>query len=214
MIETLTSLIKENSPSWSPQYIAELGANDGTQTLELYHYYQDATILAMEPSPNLALGCRQKFQDKPRIIFLDKACTESEGTIKFQQSITANLGIGSIFRPTGKYPLEELKTTEIEVQSTRLETVMAIHQIPQIDLFWLDCQGAELQILRSMGKNLHNTTYIYSEYMTQPIYEGQPLFSDLDKFLCENGFIQIWRKTAVENWFGDTLYYNPSKNNS
>lgn len=208
MISNLISVLADRYPGWQPQVIAELGANDGTDTIELYNQFKESTVIACEPDPQLAAICKLKFADKPRIMFLDKACSPIEGLAKFHQSTTGNHGIGSLYKPSGKYSLEALNTREIIVETIRLDTICAQHHINKIDLLWLDAQGGELGILQSMGELIKEVSIIYTEYEYQDIYTGQPLLADLHSFLYDNGFYKIWQKDEAEGWFGNAVYVN------
>jgi FkbM family methyltransferase len=57
------------------------------------------------------------------------------------------------------------------------------------DLLKLDIQGAELMVLRHAEARLRDAVVIQAEVEFLPLYRGQPLFSDIDLFLRERGFV-------------------------
>jgi FkbM family methyltransferase len=57
------------------------------------------------------------------------------------------------------------------------------------DLLKLDIQGAELMVLRHAEARLRDAVVIQAEVEFLPLYRGQPLFSDIDIFLRERGFV-------------------------
>ncbi len=57
-----------------------------------------------------------------------------------------------------------------------------------LDLLKLDCQGAELSVLRGAGGRIRAIRWIYCEVSIEPIYDGAPLFGELHAFLRDAGF--------------------------
>jgi hypothetical protein len=55
-----------------------------------------------------------------------------------------------------------------------------------------DTQGFEHRILRGSEKALHSCHFFLVEVEFNTLYEGQPLFCDVDKFLRDRGFV-LWR---------------------
>ncbi len=53
----------------------------------------------------------------------------------------------------------------------------------------IDIQGGELMALSHAKKRLKSTLVIQTEVEFMPMYEGQPLFSDVDIFLRKHGFM-------------------------
>ncbi len=84
--------------------------------------------------------------------------------------------------------LLELTTTvsTSKVQTKRLDD---IPEIASIDYIKCDVQGAELDMLRGATRHLANVTVLDLEVEFVPMYEGQPLFADVDAFLREQGFL-------------------------
>lgn len=55
----------------------------------------------------------------------------------------------------------------------------------------LDTQGSELDILRGASTALNDVELVEIEVEFNPIYEGQPLFGDVDRFMRTQGFV-LW----------------------
>lgn len=82
--------------------------------------------------------------------------------------------------------LAPLHTVRAEtVETRRLDEVIA-HE--QVDFLKLDIQGAELLVLQHAMAVLEKTAVIHCEVEFSPIYQGQPLFSDVATFLAKQGF--------------------------
>ena len=58
----------------------------------------------------------------------------------------------------------------------------------EIDFLKMDVQGAELDVLRGAERLLPSILMIQTEVEFLPIYEHQPLFADVDKYLRAAGF--------------------------
>ena len=75
--------------------------------------------------------------------------------------------------------------SEEYVQTTKLD---AIHEIEACDYLKIDVQGAELDVLKGAEETLKDCLIVEVEVEFVPLYEKQPLFSDIDKFMRDQGF--------------------------
>ena len=73
----------------------------------------------------------------------------------------------------------------MQVQTRRLDDVEAI---ANVDLLKIDVQGYELEIFRHATKRLADTLVVHAETNFLPMYENQPLFSEVEQFLRAQGF--------------------------
>ncbi len=76
------------------------------------------------------------------------------------------------------------------VRTIALETKRMDDVVPSrpVDLMKLDVQGGELLILKHAVETLRNTAVVHCEVEFGTIYKDQPLFSDVESFLREQGF--------------------------
>ncbi len=74
---------------------------------------------------------------------------------------------------------------EVEVDTKRLDSVL---EIEAIDFLKIDIQGGELAVFKYGKKKLANTLAIQTEVGFYPLYDGQPMFGDVDVFLRSIGF--------------------------
>jgi FkbM family methyltransferase len=68
-----------------------------------------------------------------------------------------------------------------------------------IDVLKLDVQGAELDVLRGAESQLRQVVMLEAEVEFNRIYQGLPLFADIDSFLRERGFV-LWRLTRLAHY--------------
>lgn len=84
------------------------------------------------------------------------------------------------------------------VLTTTIDTWARSADVAAIDALKVDVQGAELDVLRGARQMLASARVIESEVEFQELYEGQPLFTDVDRFLRERGF-RLWRLREIHH---------------
>ncbi|HAN44987.1 MAG TPA: FkbM family methyltransferase [Cyanobacteria bacterium UBA8156] len=80
---------------------------------------------------------------------------------------------------------------ELPVTTTTLAAVCRQHQLRSPDVLRVDVQGAEREVLRGAAAILPHVLAIEVEVEFLPLYQGQPLFEDVDCFLRSQGFT-LW----------------------
>jgi FkbM family methyltransferase len=73
-----------------------------------------------------------------------------------------------------------------QIQTVKLDDV---REIKNIDYLKIDIQGAELEVFKNATNFLSNCLVIHTEVEFLPMYENQPLFSEVEMYLRELGFI-------------------------
>ena len=113
-------------------------------------------------------------------------------------------------------------TNEIRLRTQRLTSALLCdNDILDADFIKLDTQGSELDILRG-AKDLLQCNIFGAEVEVEfyPLYQGQPLFTEVDLFMRENGFMLFdlrrcyWKRDSVVTTsnprgqliFADALY--------
>lgn len=139
---------------------------------------------------------KQYRQDNISIIPIALAETTGKRTL----FITQNPACSSLLQPdpylTNNYPALYCAryVSSIEVETTTLDKWVEENDINAIDYIKIDTQGTELEILRGGSKILKYIRCLEVEVEFNPIYLGQPVFSDIDKFLRDRDFI-LWKLT-------------------
>jgi FkbM family methyltransferase len=75
-----------------------------------------------------------------------------------------------------------------EVNTIRLDDVAEI-RAQNCDLLKLDTQGSEAEILVNAIESLRGCLIVQTEVEFVPLYEGQPLFAEVDQLLRSQGFM-------------------------
>lgn len=78
-----------------------------------------------------------------------------------------------------------------QVVATRQVPTVRLDDVPElgeVDLIKIDVQGGELDVFRGARRCLASTLLVWTEVEFAPLYERQPLFADIDRFLREKSF--------------------------
>lgn len=100
-----------------------------------------------------------------------------------------------------------LKFQEKVVVSTEtLKNFLVENQLNSVDFIHMDVQGAELMVLKGADSFLQKIKMIWLEVENIELYKNQPLSSDVELFLKQNGFTKI--KDTLNHIAGDQLWVN------
>jgi FkbM family methyltransferase len=106
-----------------------------------------------------------------------------ETNAKFTSSLyRPNMALLSMFERLGEV---SQVVSERRVQTKRLDD---LPEVSGCDWLLLDVQGAELDVLRGAERLLGDVLVVETEVEFLPLYEGQPMFGDVDGFLRARGF--------------------------
>lgn len=165
-----------------------------------------AEIICFEPDRDEV--DRLNAQSPPTTTYLPVAlgaADHSSATLHITQQPACSSVYPPIKRLYEQYPalaeIRPLRTVETPMRS--LDAVLAERGIEGIDAIKLDTQGSELDILQGARRALKTCALIDLEVEFNPIYEGQALFCDVDRFLRDEGFV-LWR-------LSDLCHYAPGE---
>lgn len=176
--------------------VIEIGANDGTDTARLATGADK--LYACEPDPELFSGLVIKFSDIPKVT-LWPAAIDIENGSRYLNISTGNRGINSLyyFHPNlMDTPLQRHQVYRDGFQkrclvwTVRLDTLMALYNIPHVDFLWIDAQGSDLITLQSMGERMKDVKEGRCECTYKvPIYAGvDNTYESIISFLDSSGF--------------------------
>jgi FkbM family methyltransferase len=190
----------------SVRVVLDVGSRDAEVALYLKEHYANANVYAFECNPVAIELCKQNIAGRPGVFLVEKAVSDVTGELDFYAVDDVNIGAASLYVFNPEHPQEDLRQRKISVPSTTLADWARDEGIDQIDVIWIDLQGAELRAFRGLGELINSIGVIYTEVEYTPIYEGQPLEDQVRRYLTSKGFLVLTRFYAFEAWFGDELY--------
>lgn len=142
----------------------------------------------------------------------------SESNIEKTIFITSNQGqSSSFFRMKWHSFVHESVVqigSEIHVTSTLDDVLTSKGETGPTSLLVLDLQGAELEVLKGAINTLRETTAVFVEVALVEMYEGQPLLSDIHKFMLDHNFVLVQHDLISESMMGDALYVSQNHANN
>ncbi|WP_051261817.1 FkbM family methyltransferase [Desulfovibrio inopinatus] len=188
--------------------IVDGGANKGRRTQTFLDLFPEAHIHAFEPLPDLASKLSKRFPAQSVTVH-----QYGLGASSFPTTINKlnRPTLSSILPPSGiqeKYADQVLTLSDvIPIQVVSLDEVLP----DGADVVKLDLQGYELEALRGMPQTLARCRAILVEVAFIPLYEGQPLFEEIELFLSSSGFVleklyDIWTNQQNEKTAADALF--------
>jgi|SanBayMetagenome_1026888.scaffolds.fasta_scaffold11420_2 FkbM family methyltransferase len=169
--------------------------NDGTQGWSLLK--PNLTIYGFDADPSTCQQMNQELE-KQKVNWTEKhiplALGNQVGTSTLY--VTKFPACSSLYKPSqfyinrylGNSELIQLVSTET-IEMTTLDEFCKSEKITEIDFIQIDTQGAELQVIEGAVNILKQSTLAMKvEVEFTQIYENQPLFSDVDISLRNQGF--------------------------
>ena len=157
----------------------------------------DLKIFGFEPDAEECERLRALYQGrKVEIVPLGLAGRPGKRTLYFTRQPACSSLLKPIDALTRDYPAlhcaQEVRS--IEIDTTTLDIWARSIDLGAVDYLKLDTQGTELEILQGGESILPSVRALEIEVEFNPIYEGQPLFSDVDQYLRRHGFV-LWQLT-------------------
>ncbi len=237
---SLESALKWSGVVSEPRFIVDVGANIG-QTLEAFlSWWPIARCLSLEPLPDAFAelqGVVSKYSgraeaincgvgSKPGKLALNASKTQSTTSSfhklnKSAETVQAHRGL----RSTPSFlELGAEDNYEVEVSVAKLDDILTSSKNKSatwfnengVDIFKIDTQGWELEVLRGATEVLKRTKVVLTEWQFDDIYGQPPPLHDLDKNLSDAGF-RLWDishiyqdlKTMRTLWV-DLIYAKPA----
>ena len=163
------------------QVVFDVGANVGESAKTYRRLYPHADIWSFEPFPNTYEHlCRSLVDEKfhPVALALSDQISKAE----------LNIGAVSI---TNSLLRRETDTGEaIEIQTDTLDHFCSERGISNIDILKVDVEGAEDRVFRGAKDMLSRRAIrsVFVEVYFRPVYDGMPMFWDLNAQLSNFGF--------------------------
>jgi FkbM family methyltransferase len=174
-IGVLREIYLDNEYDWmpvdEPKIIIDLGAHYGDTTLYYHIRFPQATIIAVEPSPENYARLVKNVRGIPSIIPIQAAVGDTNGVIDLEVGGSA-LGYSTV------------KTSEagrtVSVPQITLATLLSERRIDKADLIKFDIEGAEFTAFATESARLLSRSFI-GEVHTD-LVPGSTLASFLERF--------------------------------
>jgi len=225
-LSVLMDIITQKNPANEPETssgdrggvraIFEFGSRYGEDTCEFAKKYPNATVYGFECNPETLPLCRKAVEGFSNIVLTEKAVSNEIGTVKFypmdkEKTETTwedgNQGASSLLKASDNYKVEKYVQKEVTVESTTLDAFVTEHKISQVDLLWMDVQGAELFALEGFGEKIKMVKLMHIEVNFIEIYSGQPLYEDIRSFMEKKNFT-FMGFTSKGDYFSDAIFIN------
>ena len=144
-----------------PLTILDIGSRDCLEAIEFSKHFINSKVYSFEPNPDAIKIARKNSKEYKNHTLIEKAVSDKNGYIKFypiNPELTetthkdGNIGASSMFKASGKYPIEKYVQKEIEVESITIEQFCKDNNINKIDFVWMDLQGAEYLAFKDQRK--------------------------------------------------------------
>jgi len=190
-IQLWTGMVDEfmktiHDTGWSPKVFLDIGSCHLEQTIEVAQYHPNTRFIAFEPVPWSYQLCYKRSLEWDNVEVYNFAISEVEGYSDFW-IVDQNLGGSSLLEPID-VPLSSNKWDKTRVYCRRLDNFLKYLGIESVDTIWMDTQGTELNVLKSLGKYIDDVLFIHAEAAPKEYYKGHILKDELESFLHEKGF--------------------------
>jgi len=176
-----------------PLTVIDIGARGGVED----HWSQFGTAIRLYGFEPDETECdRLNHRDDRVATYIPLALGSSTSEQRFY--VTKDPFCSSLFPPCDELVRERPRLTEMSVQEVTTIQTQTIddwaseYDIGDLDHMKIDAQGAELAILEGAVRSLGSVRSLNLEVQFSRLYEGTPLFGDIDRFLRERGFV-LWR---------------------
>lgn len=212
----LVEVYRSALPDRPAHVIFDVGARDCEDSGLFAQTFADATVHAFECNPDTLPACRKMAASNGRIRLNENAVSDRAGRISFYQTDPDRTlteapalapGTSSMFVATGNYPEERYAQRKIDVEAITLEDYIRKQAIPAVDILWMDVQGAEVLVLKGLGKRIGDLACIHAEVEFFEIYEGQAMYRDVDTLLRSLGF-RLAGFTSYSRYAADAVYFH------
>ncbi|WP_296419330.1 FkbM family methyltransferase [Pseudooctadecabacter sp.] len=144
-------------------------------------------VWGFEPNPK-AFADLQKVQNDRATYFPQAIGPEGKGTF-YAHEFAVLSSLFPIYRPTadflGRERWYEKQVTKMEMD---LVTIDSLDDLPRVDVLKMDLQGGELSVVEGGRDRLSEAMVVIPEVRFIRMYEGEPLWAELDLELRAQGF--------------------------
>jgi len=199
--------------------ILDIGGCEGEESIRYSRLFPLSKLYIFEPLPKnvqLIENNLKRYKIK-NVELVPKAVSDIVGVTEFYvssgqpETIEVDWDFGnkssSLLPPQEQNHPDWLKFVEkIKVETITLESFFLSNKVEIVDFAHIDVQGAELRVLKGAKKHLKNIKSIWLEVADIEIYKNQPLRSEVEEFMQDQGFYLA--RSFMNGSAGDQLYVN------
>ena len=173
--------------------IFDIGANGGHITGRYRQAFPHATIYSFEPFSKPFRLLTRQAEKWGGVVPVNVAIAGKKGKRDLflnQHHVTNSLlpTVPGVEQYVDRAVIENVD--KIKVPVTTIDAFCAEHHLPGIQVLKMDIQGSELEALKGAKKMLAQQAFslVYTEIWFVKVYQGQPLFHELYRFLDKYGY--------------------------
>ena len=194
--------VQELVDAWSigPSGVIHIGAHAAEESSD-YQQYGWSPVIWIEANPMLIDRLKEIVPAEDMVIC---AALWDEDELSLVFNLANNGESSSLLQPvTHLIEHPDIKfETHLTLSTKRLDSILT--EIP--NFLNLDVQGAELHVLRGLGKLVESLDYIYTEINDEELYKDCAKLKDLDSFLESKGFYRVCLRRNGRSGWGDAFY--------
>lgn len=179
--------------------IAEIGAEDGADLIELAGHMPHALCYAIE---GLKDNYDKHFEylSRKNIKSYNVVISDYDGKIDFYEK--EDPGVHGIFRSHWSPTIKKHRIT-----CYRFDTFIAKTGLPIPDMVKIDVEGASYEVIKGFGEVLKKVKVIQLESETKTLFFGQKTQNDVFNLLNENYFKEFYNMRCCEAQY-DSIFVN------
>ena len=205
--------------------IVEIGAHFGEDSMRFCEVFPESKVFCFEPDPR-CIEVFKKYVKDDRIKLFELALSNKNGKADFYQSYDGRdefvpekydwINIedyrNNKLSNSGSSSLKKgyrNNLAKIVVETKRFDDWYTENNIGEIDLAWIDVQGAEKDVLEGMGNSIENIAIIWIEYGEKE-YDGALTRNDTISYMEKKGFLVVDSLSSIAE-SGDLMLYNSKR---
>ena len=187
----------------------DVGAHKGETINKFLSIFNIESIYSFEASPDNFSKLEKKLGDfkkkffKTNIVIENIALGDKENIVKLKQlsesssSTISEINTNSVYFKRKIKSLFYLKENfflrEFEIKQVKLENYLIKNNLKNIDFLKIDTEGYEFQVILGLEKFLNNVSLILFEHHYDSMLIKKYKFSDINNYLINNNFKQIYK---------------------
>lgn len=174
----MASFSQLKSEGYNPNVIYDVGASDGSWSLELKQLFSDSQYILFEPLPECADKLIEISENKPEFMYHPCALGSEAAELQLNQ----HAGQSSFLES------KQWVGTKNCVAVKTIDGLVADGACPPPNLIKADVQGFELELLKGAEQSLKTCDFLFLELSWLQIYKGGPYAGEILGYLADRGF--------------------------